>query len=286
MGSSGDRLVADGLWRQVVRPADDGVMSEPVIDTRARRLVFGDDGSACADVAWLWLVEHRWDGWSVDVVTALDPPLGPPPSAEERTPHEWQPPQPRRSTPGAGVGPVRHLVATGDARVVLLAPADLTVIGGQGRGMLASMRLGSTAEWLVHDPSSPLVVARHGRRTERVLVGSDGSAHAAVAIAALASLPWLEGVAIRVLVVDDGTVDRAAAVGAAQALDGRGADVTVVERRGRPTPTVLDEIDAWAPDLVVLGTRGLSGWQRLRLGSTTNAVLRATDCSVLVANAD
>ena len=33
-------------------------------------------------------------------------------------------------------------------------------------------------------------------------------------------------------------------------------------------------------------SNGLSGWQRLRLGSTTNAVVRGTGCSVLVANAD
>jgi hypothetical protein len=27
------------------------------------RLVFGDDGSADADVVWLWINNHSWPGW-------------------------------------------------------------------------------------------------------------------------------------------------------------------------------------------------------------------------------
>lgn len=44
--------------------------------TEARHPVFGDDGSAAADVVWLWINNHRWPGWRISVVTAHHPPWG------------------------------------------------------------------------------------------------------------------------------------------------------------------------------------------------------------------
>ena len=35
-----------------------------------RRLVFGDDQSQAADVAWLWINCHDWPGWQIEAVTA------------------------------------------------------------------------------------------------------------------------------------------------------------------------------------------------------------------------
>ncbi len=34
-----------------------------------RTLVFGDDGSEAADVAWLWVNEHTWPDSQIEVVT-------------------------------------------------------------------------------------------------------------------------------------------------------------------------------------------------------------------------
>ena len=38
-------------------------------------LVFGDDGSSGADVAWLWVNEQVWPGWRIEVV-AVEPAIG------------------------------------------------------------------------------------------------------------------------------------------------------------------------------------------------------------------
>jgi hypothetical protein len=35
-------------------------------------MVLGDDGSAGADLAWRWIMAHRWPGWSLEVVTAAE----------------------------------------------------------------------------------------------------------------------------------------------------------------------------------------------------------------------
>ena len=39
----------------------------------AHLLVLGDAGSTGADVAWLWVCNHRWPGWRAEVVTAERP---------------------------------------------------------------------------------------------------------------------------------------------------------------------------------------------------------------------
>jgi nucleotide-binding universal stress UspA family protein len=273
-------------WSTPGVAAQDGIVTDNS-PTASARLVFGDDGSTGADVAWLWIVEHAWPGWTVDVVTAVAPPLGPPPTTEQRSLRAWTPPLPRHAPAEVALDAVRHLTITADPRLALDIASDLTVIGAQGAGVMKSLHFGSTAEWLLHDPPASLVVARHGHRTRRVLACADGSRHAAVALAALAAVPWIDEVEVRVLVVADGLVDvRAATAAAETALGGTQASVEVVHRRGSASSAALAEIAAHAPDLVALGTRGLSGWQRLRLGSTTNAVARGTTCSVLVATAD
>ena len=60
----------------------------------------------------------------------------------------------------------------------------------------------------------------------------------------------------------------------AAALIGAGALVDIQEQVGKPTKVILDRVDEHRPDLVVLGTRGLTGIERLRVGSTAGAVAR------------
>lgn len=50
-------------------------------------------------------------------------------------------------------------------------------------------------------------------------------------------------------------------------------------------PTILGMIEKTEPDLVVLGTRGLSGLRRAVMGSTASAVVHHARCSVLVGRA-
>jgi hypothetical protein len=72
-------------------------------DSAVPRLVVGDDGSAAADVVWLWVNNHRWPGWRIAVVSARIPPVGPPVGAERATLHPWEPPHPRKLLSGDDV---------------------------------------------------------------------------------------------------------------------------------------------------------------------------------------
>jgi nucleotide-binding universal stress UspA family protein len=251
------------------------------------RLVFGDDGSASSDLAWRWINAQTWPGWQADVVTAQMPPIGPPPPAEEARLHPWQPPDPRRPMEGAAFAEVRFLTARLDPRVALLEPADLVVIGPRGRGLLKSLHIGSTAEWLLQHPPAPTVVVRAGDTVRSVLAAHDGSVHAQAALDALAALPWISTTDCTVVIVDDGRVDVGAAAEAARrALGASGVQARIVVAQGHPTAAISGEIDRRTPDLVALGTRGLTGLRRRHVGSTSGALTRAAHCSVLIASAD
>jgi nucleotide-binding universal stress UspA family protein len=244
-------------------------------------LVFGDDGSECSERAWTWITSHDWPGWRVTVLTA---------NADESriewgkpvTPRPWNPPW-ERDTTGLDAAEVGFFTAATDPRVMLgEVAADLVVVGNRGRGHLGSVMAGSTTEWLLHHPPAPLAVIRRSDPVTSVLVCTDGSEHATRAVAAFAALPWAARCAVTVLTVDDGRSDPGTALRAAHAALGELAATDLV-KAGKPTSAILRVVGDTNPDLVVLGTRGLTGWRRLRLGSTAATVVRSVSCDSLVA---
>ncbi|HEV8298495.1 MAG TPA: universal stress protein [Acidimicrobiales bacterium] len=250
-------------------------------------LVFGDDRSSGSDVAWQWIELHEWPGWRLQVLTAHTPGFGPPPTPASVELHEWQPDIPRVPRDASGFIEVRHLTAELDPRLALLEPADLLVIGPRGPGLAKALRLGSTAEWLLQVPPHPMIIARRAIPVHRVLVGHDGSPHAQLVTTTLATLPWVRQLTVTVVVAADGRADvERATTAAVDAFASTSASVDVVHAHGHPTAALLGEIDRRAPDLVALGSRGLTGFRRAYLGSTTSAVVRGTQCTVLVACAD
>lgn len=253
-----------------------------------RTLVFGDDGSSGADVAWQWISAYPWPGWRVVALTAITPPVGPPVPAERAAPHPWEPPAPRTAPDVAEIATIEHLTAEADPRVALgeFEGADILVVGPTGRGVLKALHLGSTAGWLIEDLAAPVVIARAPRPAAPVLVCVDGSAHADRAVDVVAELPWIAGTEVVVLAVADGRIDPAAAAArAVPVLERAGAKVTTHEGEGKPTRVVLEQIDVLQAGLVVLGSRGLTRLRRLFVGSTTRAVTRGASCSVMVVSA-
>lgn len=252
-----------------------------------KTMVFGDDGSVSADLAWLWINSHQWAGWRLEVLTAVKPnaPIVHDGPAVAR---EWSSPYGRRPFVEAGLDPVIQLTIDADPALALCRPADLLVVGPRGPGLVKAMHLGSTVEWLMTRPPAPLLVARHGRRTRTAIVCHDGSIHAQAATAALCNMPWSNELSVTVLTVDDGRtdVDRAVAI-ATEPLEAAGMTVDHhIARRGEPTLDLLDHLERHDTDLVVLGTKGLTGVRRLRIGSTAAVIAHATPHSVLLVCAD
>lgn len=250
-----------------------------------RTLVLGDDGSPAADVAWLFVNSHAWPGWRLEVVAAEPPEVPGEPLPHEVTDlHVWDPPQSRMAFAEARFSEVVHLTARADPRLALSRDADLLVIGARGPGLLKALHLGSTADWMLLHPPAPLLIVRHGRPVRSAVLCVDGSPHADRVASVLAGLPWVSQIAVTVLVIDDHRVDVAAAVGPpSERLAAAGAAVDICTITGKPTPMIHRHLDMARPDLVVLGTRGLTGLRHLRLGSTASAIARTAACSVLVA---
>jgi nucleotide-binding universal stress UspA family protein len=253
---------------------------------RSPLLVFGDDGSPSADLAWSWIIDQRWDGWSLEVLTVVPAPLPDRPDEAGDDALERALDHRRSPVPEVGFFDAVHLVVQGDPREVLTErdAADLVVIGPRGKSPLERLLVGSTANALLSSPPAPLVIVRSQGPVRRVIACTDGSTHAAAAVRALASLPLVTRAEVIVLGVhDDGSPVEDGIREAKAILAEVGVDARTALEEGMVPGIVLREIDEAGADLVVLGTRGHTGLRRLWVGSTASAVAQSAPCSVLVA---
>ena len=60
-----------------------------------------------------------------------------------------------------------------------------------------------------------------------------------------------------------------------------GSTVDVIVDVGEPVPSILERAAGLPADLIVMGTHGANGFQRLLLGSTTEKILRTATCPVM-----
>lgn len=137
---------------------------------------------------------------------------------------------------------------------------------------------------------------------DRILCPTDFSEFSTAAVAYAAALAATYGAALKLLHVAtpfpivapysnlpgntrvyDVHRDQAAEGLAAEAarLRGEGVSVDTELREGHVVREVLAAADAFAADLIVLGTHGREGFERLVLGSVTEKVLRRASCAVL-----
>ncbi len=130
----------------------------------------------------------------------------------------------------------------------------------------------------------------------RVLVATDGSTAAKMAVVTAVRFPWpagsrAQGVTARRVPADYrksillAALDRNAegiASGARRTLSRRwpGAEVTIVDTT--PVEGVLREAKQFAADVIVLGWRGHGAVRRFLMGSVSRGVVRGARCAVLV----
>jgi len=60
-------------------------------------------------------------------------------------------------------------------------------------------------------------------------------------------------------------------------------DLTTEVLRGSPGREIVQQVDEWGADLVVVGSHGYGFWERAVLGSVSHHVVHHAPCSVLVA---
>lgn len=201
------------------------------------------------------------------------------------------------------------------AEVITESAADLgcelIVMGTQGRRGLKHLLLGSVAERVVRSAHLPVLTVRpdvevSDRWPRHILVTHDFSDRSAEAIRAAGAWAGRFDAELTVLhvvepvvypefysinVVSDDVIsklrDRAveALDGAvAEILGGQPANTTVLV--GRAADTIVAEASSPSIDLAVMGSRGLSGFEQLVLGSVAEAVLRRCPVPLLTVTSE
>jgi nucleotide-binding universal stress UspA family protein len=191
--------------------------------------------------------------------------------------------------------------------------ADVIVAGSRGHGTIATLVLGSVSAELVDHAPAPVLIARKPEAT-RILLAVDGAPAASRAEQLLAESPAFAAMPIPVVSVagvvrpwhtglaptmhrqalDAYSKDVEEAKGrhteiaqrAADRLRAAGHDASATMRVGDAAAEIIEEATASGSDLLVLGSRGLSGLSRLLLGSVARNVLQGTQSSVLVVRGD
>jgi len=189
--------------------------------------------------------------------------------------------------------------------------ADLVVLGAKGLSGIKRFLLGSVAQKVVrYAPCSVLVVKRRPETLHKILVPLDRSAHASTVVSFLEELPWPERTEITLLSIVERQGYFAAGVSfnarvelkktldelyrterealervqvkAANRLQQKVRKVEMEIRGGHPSGEILRVAQAGGFDLVVVGSKGLTGVKRFLLGSVSQKVVKYAPCSVLV----
>ena len=185
--------------------------------------------------------------------------------------------------------------------------ADMIIMGRRGRTGLKRLMMGSvTAKVIGHAPCSVLVVPRAARvEMKRVLVASDGSRHSDAAAMEAIGIAKRCGAKLTVLsVVPSEAIspfdivhsemqreliaekEKKAAEcnikNARDAAESQGISVEGLIQEGKPYEAIVNTATGKKVDLIVVGSHGRTGLEKLLMGSVTERVIGLSPCAVLV----
>ncbi|HEV2299469.1 MAG TPA: universal stress protein [Candidatus Acidoferrales bacterium] len=198
--------------------------------------------------------------------------------------------------------------------------ADFVLVGSRGHGAVARFLLGSVAQAVLRTaPCSVEIVRRaaSGRSAPheglRMLLGTDGSQSASSAAKSIASRPWPAGSQVKVvsaveLLMPENAMSisspspvypaslleevwgdarkraHEAVADAQKILSAAGLNVVDGESTpdGDPRVVLLDQAKSWGADLIVLGSHGRRGIDRMLMGSVSESIALHAHCSVEV----
>jgi nucleotide-binding universal stress UspA family protein len=197
---------------------------------------------------------------------------------------------------------------------------DLVVMGTHGRSGMAGLLVGSVSQKVLHHARCAVRIGRPGpagpREPIRLLLAMDGSSHAEAALKEILRREWPAGTQVRLVAVMDfhATLDdamsglrsagkrtksaknaknaaRAASGGswpwmrrildkAAARLEKAGLSATTALIPGEPREVLPREARSYKAAALFMGSRGLSGFRRLLLGSVSSSLAAHAPCTV------
>jgi nucleotide-binding universal stress UspA family protein len=184
--------------------------------------------------------------------------------------------------------------------------ANLVVVGSHGATGIARVLLGSAADKVVRYAHCSVLIARPDRQTGRILVATDFSEPSLLAVAAAGRESRRTGAALTILHCIEGVVasigedlaqmvpplkNQSRADEQMRRLANTFMEATLKKHSlsgacrvvaGAASNAIVAVCEELQPDLLVVGTRGLTGIRRVVLGSVAEAVARLAPCSVLI----
>lgn len=184
---------------------------------------------------------------------------------------------------------------------------DLIVLGSQGLTGLKELLLGSVSYGVLHHAPCPVLIERgKGTPIQRILLASDASGGATNAAAHAFALAKQWNACLTVLNVvepsrwlasshpDPNPIKTAEEqikseriyTAVKESLQNLVAETQqsyrMHQEQGHDGKTIVKYAQSGGYDLIVMGSRGLGGFERLVLGSTSNYVAHHAHCSVLI----
>jgi len=168
--------------------------------------------------------------------------------------------------------------------------SDVIVMGRRGkRGLMQRMIGDATSKVMGRARCSVLVVPEGaGMWQKRILLATDGSRFSDAAAVAAAKIAGLCKLAVTVIstVRESFSEERAAQADEAAKrvhdhFAGRGIEVDMAVLRGNPEKLILEAAAEREADLIVMGTHGRTGWERVMVGSVAESVIGESKIPVL-----
>jgi nucleotide-binding universal stress UspA family protein len=200
-------------------------------------------------------------------------------------------------------------IETGNAedeivRVAEEQKASMVVIGGKPREGVEKV-LGHVAERVVRYAHVPVLVARPGHHTRKILVATDFSdgSKPALELAKSIMATGVEGTLLHVMQrpstflvdvagpfgspwmpVPKSAIDELESLGkkTLESIAKQYGFANSVQLEGEPAEVIAERAHFLDVEMILMGSRGRTGLARLVLGSTAEKVIRASECSVLV----
>jgi len=211
-------------------------------------------------------------------------------------------------------------VAGGDPKSVILERAEdtkpeLIVVGSHRASVLLDLFLGNVAAHILRQAACSVAIIRPRADedivTRRVLLATDGSAHAEAAAHAIANRPWPARTEVRVLsvvevvlptmhalfeppFVNSEEVQKLRAEALARAQKAVGEAVAILAPAGLAVSesvsvlldgtknVILQEARDWGADWLFVGSHGRRGAERFLMGSVSESIASQAPCSVEV----
>lgn len=168
---------------------------------------------------------------------------------------------------------------------------DLIIMGRRGKRRLARWMVGHATVQVIGGAACPVLVVPRAASlpNRRILLATDGSRYGDAAAAAAASLSSHCRLPVSVISVIKPGYSEARRAEANQVVERisrllarEGLEVDGRVGEGRPEEVIVDTAKSVGADLIIMGSHGRTGFERILLGSVSERVIGLANCATLV----